>query len=227
MRPLTYVMPKCLLPLGGKPLLERTIRYLGSYGINQFVLCVAYLKKQVIDTFGDGTSLGVKIEYAESENPLGTGGQLKTAEAFVDGRFLALNGDIVTNMNISNLLRAHEKGDTIATVAVKRFEVKVPYGHVTVEEDGLVRKFEEKPTLSYLANAGFYAMEKRIFSYIPRDKASSLEREVFPSLIDAGEKIRSYLEQAYWADIGSMVDFERVNDELSANGETMPGAEST
>jgi len=214
MRPLTYVMPKCLLPLGGKPLLERTVQYLGSYGISEFVLCVAYLKKQVIDAFGDGSRLGVKIEYAESEVPLGTAGQLKTAEPFVKGRFLAMNGDIVTDMNIGGLLQAHAQHGGVATLALKRFEVRIPYGNITVDDGQMVVKFEEKPTLSYMANAGVYVLEDRIFRHIPPGKQYSIEREVFPQLIASGEKIGTYFEDAYWADVGSLPDFERVDGEI-------------
>ena len=97
MRPLTYVIPKAMLPIGGRPLLEHMIRYLKGYGLRDFVVCVAYLKNHVIEYFKNGEGLGVNIQYAESEMPLGTGGQLKTAEKFVSGRFLALNGDIVTS----------------------------------------------------------------------------------------------------------------------------------
>jgi len=213
MRPLTYVLPKCLLPVGGKPLLERTIKYLESHGITEFVLCVAYLKKQIIDTFGDGSALGVKIEYAESETPMGTAGQLKTAAPLLDDTFIAMNGDIVTNLNIVNLVATHRRVPGIATIALKEFGVKIPYGHVLVASDGGVKAFEEKPTLNYMANAGVYVMEPPLLRSIPEAKVSSLESDVFPHLISMGERINTYFESAYWADVGSMADFERVNDE--------------
>ena len=123
LRPLTYVVPKCLLPVGGKPLLERTMRYLEGHGITEFVLCVAYLKKQIIDTFGDGSSLGFKIQYAEADAPLGTAGQLKTASRFLDGTFLAMNGDIVTNLSVSNMVAVHRGKGGVATIALKEFGV--------------------------------------------------------------------------------------------------------
>lgn len=217
MRPLTYVVPKCLLPVGGKPLLERTMTYLGGYGINEFVLCVAYLKKQIKDTFADGSPLGVKIEYAESETPLGTAGQLRTASSFIDGTFLAMNGDIITNLNIKNLVDTHRSKGGIATIALKEFGVKIPYGHVVVDGDGRVKGFEEKPTLSYHANAGVYVLEPKVFDAIPEGKAASLETDTFPALIARGENVNSYLESAYWADVGSMADFDRVNDEALAD----------
>jgi len=213
MRPLTYVIPKCLLPVGGKPLLERTMRYLEGHGITEFVLCVAYLKKQVIDAFGTGSSLGFRIEYAESDIPLGTAGQLKTASGLLDDTFLAMNGDIVTNLNIGNLVATHGQKGGIATIALKEFGVKIPYGHIVVDGEGKVTAFEEKPTLNYMANAGVYVMEPRVLDAIPAKKVSSLETETFPLLISRGETINSYYESAYWADVGSMADFERVNDE--------------
>jgi mannose-1-phosphate guanylyltransferase / phosphomannomutase len=217
MRPLTYVVPKCLLPVGGKPLLERTLRYLESYGFTEFVLCVSYLKKQIIDTFGDGSALGFKIEYAQSESPLGTAGQLSTAAPYLKETFLAMNGDIVTNMNIGHLVETHRKSKAVATIALKEFGVKIPYGHVLVGDSGEVKAFVEKPTLNFMANAGVYVMEAKVMGYIPQGKASSLETEVFPQLIARGERLGSYYESAYWADVGSMADFERVNNEALAD----------
>jgi len=225
LRPLTYVVPKCLLPVGGKPLLERTLRYLEGYGIREFVLCVAYLKKQIIDTFKDGAALGVEIQYAEAEQPLGTAGQLKTAGGFIDGPFVAMNGDIITNLNVTNLVATHKKKGGIATIALKEFGVKIPYGHVVVDGDGKVAGFEEKPTLSYMANAGVYVLEQRLLESIPQGRVCSLETETFPSLIGKGELINSYYEPAYWADVGSMADFERVNNEAlsDSSGLVRPG----
>ena len=215
------MVPKCLLPVGGKPLLERTLRYFESYGIRDFVLCVAYLKKQIMDTFKDGAALGVEIQYAEAEQPLGTAGQLKTANAFVDGPFLAINGDIITNLNITNLVATHRKKGGIATIALKEFGVRMPYGHVILNGDGKVTAFEEKPTLSYMANAGIYVLEPRLLEFIPQGRVCSLETETFPSVIAKGEQVNSYYESAYWADVGSMADFERVNNEALSNSSAL------
>ena len=225
LRPLTYVVPKCLLPVGGKPMLERTLRYLEGYGIREFVLCVAYLKKQIMDIFKDGAPLGVEIQYAEAEQPMGTAGQLKTASGFIDGPFLAMNGDIITNLNVANLVATHRKKEGIATVALKEFGVRIPYGHVIVDNDARVTAFEEKPTLSYMANAGVYVIEPRLLESIPQGRVCSLETETFPSLISKGERINSYYEPAYWADVGSMADFERVNNEALSDsfGLVRPG----
>lgn len=224
LRPLTYVVPKCLLPVGGKPLLERTMRYLEGYKITEFVLCVAYLKKQIMDAFGDGSGLGLRIEYAEADVPLGTAGQLKTAAGMLGETFLAMNGDIVTNLNVSKMVAIHRKVGGVATIALKEFGVRIPYGHIVVDGEGKVTAFEEKPTLSYMANAGVYVMEPEVLDEIPSGKATSLETETFPRLISKGKTISSYFESAYWADVGSMADFERVNNEALTDPSIMiPG----
>jgi NDP-sugar pyrophosphorylase family protein len=189
------------------------MRYLEGYGITEFVLCVAYLKKQIIDAFGNGSALGFDIEYAEADSPLGTAGQLKTADGLLDRTFLAMNGDIVTDLNVSKLAATHRKLGGVATIALKEFGVKIPYGHIVVDGAGKVTAFEEKPTLTYKANAGVYVMEPRLLKEIPSGKAASLETDIFPKLIAKGETISSYFESAYWADVGSMADFERVNNE--------------
>jgi len=196
------------------PLLEWTIKYLGSHEITEFVVCVAYLKRQIISTIGDGSRLGVKIQYAEAESPMGTAGQLKTAEPFVDDTFLCMNGDIVTSLNVRNLIRTHKERGGTATIALKNFDVKVPYGHVTADQDSIIHKFEEKPTLHLTANAGIYVLEKSVFGSIPSGRPCSLETEVFPALLERGERLNSYYEEAYWNDVGTMGDFEKVNDEL-------------
>ncbi len=224
LRPLTYVMPKCLLPVGGMPLLEWTIKYLSSHGISEFVVCVAYLKRQIISTIGDGSRLGVTIQYAEADSPMGTAGQLKTAEPFIDDTFLAMNGDIVTSLNIRNIVQVHKERGGVATIALKKFDVKVPYGHITTGQDSTIQNFEEKPTLHLMANAGIYVMEKSIFASIPAGKPCSLETDVFPALIARGERLNSFYEEAYWNDVGTMGDFEKVNDEFLSLQQTSLGA---
>jgi len=215
MRPLTYVIPKAMLPIGGRPLLEHTIRYLKSYGLKELVVCVAYLKNHIKDYFKDGSDFEVSIEYAESDMPLGTAGQLKTAEKKISGPFLAMNGDIITSLNINKLIKFHQKMGGIGTISLKKFDVKVPYGHIEMDgKQNVIKKFVEKPTFSFLANAGIYILEDKIFDYIPEGRTVSLERETFPLLLEKGERLNGYYEEAYWADVGTITDFERVDREL-------------
>lgn len=216
MRPLTYLVPKPLLPIGGKPLIERTIEYLRSYGFREFVICVAYLKVHIIDYLErNKNNLGVKVEFAESDVPLGTAGQLKTAENLISGTFLAMNGDIVTSLNIGRLVDFHKRRDGIGTIALKTFELKLPYGLVEIGQDSRITAFREKPLMSFMVNAGIYVFEKEIFHYIPEGKVSSLETDVFPRLISEGRVLNAFYEEAYWADIGTVSDFERVDAYVS------------
>jgi NDP-sugar pyrophosphorylase family protein len=214
MRPLTYLVPKSMLPIGGKPLLERSIQYLKEWGIHEVILCVAYLKNQIMDYFKDGSSLGIKIHYAQTDMPLGTAGQLKTSNQYISDTFLVMNGDIVTSLNIGNLINFHKNNEGLGTIALKKYEVKIPYGYVTIKNGSRIIKFEEKPSISFLANAGIYVLEPKIFEYIPSDVTVSLETDVFPQLIDKGEQLNSYYEEAYWADVGVISEFERVDGEL-------------
>jgi mannose-1-phosphate guanylyltransferase len=223
MRPLTYVVPKAMLPIGGKPLLEQMVRYLKEYDVSEVVICVAYLKTHIMDYFKGGEGLGVRIRYAESDAPLGTAGQLKTAEKYISDSFLAMNGDIVTSLNLRGLREFHKEHGGIGTIALKKFEVSVPYGHIELDADASIRKFTEKPTFSFFANAGVYVFEPKIFRYIPNDKVASLEKETFPTALAKGERLNGYHEEAYWADIGTVTDFERVDKEFLSRFYTETG----
>jgi len=214
MRPLTYVVPKVMLPIGGKPLLEHMVRYLKEHGITEVIVCVAYLKTHIMDYFKDGKNLGVKIRYAEAEMPMGTAGQLKTAEKHVSDTFLAMNGDIITSLNIRKLIKLHSMKGGIGTISLKKFDVQVPYGHIELDKNAVIQKFTEKPTLSFMANAGVYVLEPKIFRYIKPNEVVNLETEIFPTLLEKGEKLNGYYEEAYWADVGTVSDFERVDKEL-------------
>ena len=213
LRPLTYVVPKPMLPIAGKPLLEHTLNYLKEYGIEEVIICVAYLKRQIIDYFKNG-DFGIEVRFAEADNLLGTGGQLRTSVDLVEGTFLAMNGDIVTSMNLKNLIEFHAKNSGIGSIALKEYTVEIPYGFIEINPESLVMSFKEKPSITYKANAGVYVFEKRLFEYIPDQKVVSLEREVFPHLIESGEKLYGYLENAFWADVGDLAEYEKTNAEF-------------
>lgn len=146
--------------------------------------------------------------------PLGTAGQLKTAERFISDTFLAMNGDIVTSLNVRRLIDFHERRGGIGTIALKKFEFKIPYGLVDVGQDSQIVNFREKPPLSFMVNAGIYVFERELFDYIPKGKVSSLETDIFPRLISEGKSLNSFYEEAYWADIGTVSDFEKADADM-------------
>lgn len=219
LRPLTYVYPKVMMPLGGRPLLEHTIEYLKDQGIAEIVLCVAYLRSRIKDYFHDGADFGVRLTYADAEEPLGTAGQLLTARDSLRDTFVVMNGDILTNLKLSDIVQTHTTSQNITTIAVRKLASEVPYGCVDLDDSMRLTGFREKPVFTYLANAGIYVMKPRVFDYI-RDSPSpvDLERDVFPAMITSGEKIGAYMNEASWAHIGSVADLERVDKELFSNG---------
>ena len=219
LRPLTYVYPKVMMPLGGRPLLEHTIEYLKGQGVNEIILCVAYLRSRIKEYFHDGADFGVKLSYAEADEPLGTAGQLSTAKQVLTETFLVMNGDILTNLNLSDLLQTHTASGNTTTIAVRKLTSEVPYGCVDLDDSMRMTGFREKPVLTYLANAGIYVMKPRVFDFIKVTSIpADLERDVFPSMIASGEKIGGYTREASWAHIGSVTDLERIDKELFSNG---------
>ncbi len=219
LRPLTYVYPKVMMPLGGKPLLEYTIEYLKGYGVDDIVLCVAYLRSRIKEYFHDGADFGVRIRYAEADAPLGTAGQLSTARKLLIEPFVAMNGDILTSLNLSDLVQTHKASENMATIAVRKFSSEVPYGCVELDSTLRMTSFREKPALTYLANAGVYVMTPRVFDYIKMPPVPvDLERDVFPSMIASGEKIAGYTKETSWSHVGTVADLERIDKELFSNG---------
>jgi len=219
LRPLTYVYPKVMMPLGGKPLLEYTIEYLKGQGVHEIVLCVAYLRSRIKEYFNDGSDFGVKLSYAEADEPLGTAGQLSTAKHILTDTFIVMNGDILTNLNLSDILQTHTVSGNTATIVVRRFTSEVPYGCVDLDDGMQMTGFREKPVLTYLANAGIYVMNPKVFNYIDTNSVpADLERDVFPDMIASHERIGGYMNEASWAHIGSVADLERVDKELFSNG---------
>ncbi len=208
-----------MMPLGGRPLLEHTIKYLKAQGVDEIVLCVAYLRSRIREYFHNGADFGVRLTYAEADEPLGTAGQLSTAKELLSETFLAMNGDILTNLDLGDLVRTHMASENTATIAVRKLTSEVPYGCVDLDDSMRMTGFREKPAITYLANAGIYVMTPKVFDYVNTSFVPvDLERDVFPAMIASGEKIGGYTKEASWAHIGSVADLERIDKELFSNG---------
>ncbi len=212
MRPLTVSIPKPMMPVGYKPLLEHLILKLKKQGIYSFILAVGYLAEHLIRYFGDGSGLGVTIDYSIEEKSMGTGGAVKLAEKKLNSTFLTINGDIIfDDLNISRLVKYHREKDAVATMVLTRVDDASRFGLVSMDDDGRVIAFREKPRhpAPGLVNAGIYVFEPSIFEYIPVGKPASLEEEVFPDLADEG-KLYAYVHNGYWVDVGEPEDYEKV-----------------
>ncbi|MCS6767794.1 MAG: nucleotidyltransferase family protein [Candidatus Nitrosocaldus sp.] len=209
LHPLTLVMPKPMLPVGDKPLLEHTVEWLRSNGIEHIIICTSYLGRIIENYFGDGGMLGVRIEYARAGRPLGTGGQLKSAEPLLTNhdRFVCLYGDSLYEFNLSTMVGAHEArhgedDSVVATMAVAQYTARLDYGFIDVDGSGRVVGWREKPEFRGLINIGCYVMERGILEFIPRDTVSSMN-SVFMDAIARGKRIYVYEIDGRFRDIGN------------------------
>ena len=219
MRPLTLTIPKPMLPLGYKPILEHNIEYFKRYGINNFILAIGYLGENIVKYFGDGTQFDVSIEYSPEDMAMGTGGAIKKVERLVNSIFMVTNGDVLFgDLAVNDVLRFHrEKGGT-GTVVLWHTEETKRFGLVETDDEGRIVEFVEKPRYPSPGwiNAGFYVFEPEVFDHIPKNKVVSLESDVFPTLVERGE-LFGFKYTGYWADIGLPKDYERVSKDFLTN----------
>ena len=198
--PLTDQMPKPMLRVAGRPILERIVLHLVGQGIRRIFLAINYLGHMIRDHFGDGARLGARIEYLAEDQPLGTGGALSLLPEPPTQPVLVMNGDLVTQADVAALLSFHEAGTQIATVGVRKYFHTVPFGCVDLEGDRLVR-LDEKPTLTRLVNAGIYVLAPELVRALPQNVATSVP-EILGAAMNRGELVRAFEIDDEWIDIG-------------------------
>ncbi len=201
LRPYTLFLPKPMLPLGERPVLEYVLEWLEKYGFVEIGVCVGYLRRAIEEYFRDGSEFGVKITYIRTSRPMGTAGQLKSASSFIDGPFVCVYGDTVFNFNLNDLVSTHMERKATATIALKPYKASLKYGFIDVGSDGRVQAWREKPEYSGLINVGCYMMEPKVLSYIPEGEVYSMDL-LFQSMMEAGEPIYSIVIEDSIIDIG-------------------------
>jgi mannose-1-phosphate guanylyltransferase len=206
LRPLTSTIPKPVVPLVGRPFISYMLEWLRSHGVDDVILGCGHMADGVRGVLGDGESLGIRLRYIEEPEPLGTGGALKFAEDLLDERFFMLNGDVLTDIDLTAELAQHERTGALATLALIPVEDPSAYGLVPLNADNSVREFIEKPgaeqTETDLINAGAYIIERSVLDGMaPAGTNISIEREVFPTLVGRG--LYGYPADGYWLDIGT------------------------
>lgn len=201
LQPYTFFIPKPMLPLGNKPLLEYTIEWLrNAGGIKEIVLCVSYLHRTIEDYFEDGARFGVKIEYARSDRPLATAGQLKTAEKYLPGSFVCVYGDSVYEFNLRKMLKMHKDANAFVSMALLSYTTKMKYGFIDTN-NGDVTGWREKPEISGLINIGCYVMEPGLLKMIPASGAFGMDDAVRKAL-DEKKKVKAFKVDTGFIDIG-------------------------
>ena len=208
LRPLTYVVPKPMLPLGDKPILERIITDLRDQGIRDVVISCSYLARVIESYFGDGSWLGVNIEYVKSDRPLGTAGQLRPVKDLVEGTFITVYGDVYAKIDYRDLVEYHKSKRATATMVLRKLKQAVRFGVVEVDGQGRVLTWREKPEVEYNVNAGIYVFEPKVFDYI-LEGIDSMDR-VFRDMIERGERVYGYEFAGEVYDVGDMTSYEEA-----------------
>ncbi|WKV07656.1 NDP-sugar synthase [Thermoanaerobacterium sp. CMT5567-10] len=221
LRPLTNFLPKPMVPIMGKPLLESTILRLKHQGVDEVVISTCYKSNHIEKYFGDGEKLGVKVSYIKEDIPLGTGGAIKNAEEFFGDTFIILNSDIICDIDIKNLVEYHKSKNALATIAMTKVEDPSQYGVIEYDDNDYITAFKEKPkpyeTNSKWINAGIYVFEPELLNEIPKDEVVSIERDTYPKLLSKGCSMAAYRYGGYWIDIGTIEKYKKVHFDIFKN----------
>ena len=205
LRPLTSTVPKPVVPLVDRPFIQYMLQWLRDHEVSDVIMSCGFLAAGVREVLGDGASIGIRIRYVEEPEPLGTGGAVKLAEPMLDETFLMLNGDVLTDIDLSGQLEAHRSHGAKATLALVPVEDPSSYGLVIVDAQGAVERFVEKPKEPIpgqnLISAGAYVLQREVIEMIEPGRKVSIEHEIWPQLV--GNGLYGYAGERYWIDIGT------------------------
>lgn len=216
LRPLTYTRAKSLLPIMNTPMVTYLLKMLPKE-VDTVVLAVNYRKKQIQD-YLESLNLGKRIIVNDEPKPLGTGGAVKFAEQYITDQFFVLNSDIICSLDLTNMMKFHQKKEAEATISLWPVEKVSEFGVADVKEDGNITGFVEKPkpqdAPSNLINAGAYLLNPSILDYIETGKLVSMEKEIFPQIIRDTQRFYGYQFSGYWMDIGRITSYLKVHSFL-------------
>jgi mannose-1-phosphate guanylyltransferase len=205
LRPLTSTVPKPVVPLVDRPFISFMLDWLRRHDVDDVVMSCGHLATGVHNALGDGSAFGVRLRYVEEPEPMGTGGAVKFAAPLLDERFLMLNGDVLSDIDLTEQLAQHERTDARATLALTPVDDPSAYGLVRTAADGAVTAFVEKPSADQVdtnrISAGAYVLERSVLDMLEPGRPASIERDVFPRLV--GEGLFGYIADGYWLDIGT------------------------
>jgi mannose-1-phosphate guanylyltransferase len=227
LRPITYAMPKPMVPVANRPVMEHIVRLLARHGFGEAIANLHWFPETIEERFGDGSAFGLDLSYSREEHLLGTAGGVRNAADFLGGSFLVVAGDALTDIDFAAMREFHESHDGVATLATKRVPDTDQYGVVIAGEDGRIQGFQEKPdpaeALSDLANTCIYMFRSEVFDFFPEPGTSKAAgpddpagftdwaMDVFPALLEADVPFYSHEIDAYWNDIGSLDELRQGN----------------
>jgi len=203
LQPYTFFIPKPMLPLGNKPLLEHIIEWLKNddNNIDHIIICVSYLHRTIEDYFEDGSRLGIKIEYARSDRPLATAGQLLTAKKFIDDAFVCVYGDSIYEFSLREMIKEHNRLDAFISMALLSYKTRLKYGFIDINGNNRVTTWNEKPEIKGLINIGCYVMEPEFIDMIPSSNAYGMDDAVRKAL-DVKKLVNGFKIESGFIDIG-------------------------
>ncbi len=214
LRPLTYHIPKPLVPIINTPVIGHLMKNLVAHGIEKIVVNLHYYPKMIVKYLGDGKKWGVEIKYSYEKTLLGTAGGVKLQEKFFNDTFVVTSGDGLSDINFTKLVKFHKQKKAIATVALKEISAKLDYGLVIINKDFKVKNFLEKPSwesiYSNLVNTGIYVFEPEIFKYIPKNKFYDFGHDLLPLLVSKGLAVYGYVMSEYWCDVGNLQEYRNA-----------------
>jgi NDP-sugar pyrophosphorylase family protein len=211
--PYTTILPKPLMPVGDMSILEIVIRQLARHGFDDLTLAVGYLSELLMAYCGDGSKFNVRLTYSHEDQPLGTAGPIALVPDLND-TFLVMNGDLLTTINFSSMLKYHHERGALATLACYQRDVNIDLGVIEVDANNWVVNYIEKPTYHYSVSMGIYLFEPAILQYIQKNHRLDLP-ELVIELLKEGRKVNVYNFDGYWLDIGRPDDYERAIEEFS------------
>jgi len=221
LRPYTLVLPKPLMPVSGTPVIEMLLKWLRRNGADEAYITTGYLGHLISALCGDGSQWDMAIKYSKEPEPLGTVGALTLLEKDLTDTFLVLNGDLITDLDISSFKQFHKSHGGPLTVGVTNKNVNVDLGVLDVEGTE-VTGFHEKPTLNYTVSMGIYFMEPEILDFIPKGVPFGMDNLIH-SMLEKGEKVNVFKHDGMWMDIGRPEDFEKAQDVFEENRQVLLG----
>jgi len=218
--PYTKILPKPLMPIGDMPILEVLIYQMKNAGIKEVILTVGHMAELLKAFFQNGDRFGLNIEYSIEDKPLGTAGPLSLIADRLTDTFLVTNGDVLTTLDINDLVNAHYNSGSLATIASHKRHVNIDLGVLQTNESNILTGYIEKPTYNYSVSMGMYVFEPDVLEFIPKNQYLDFPNLVH-KLIAAGEKINCYHYNGYWQDLGSpddyeqaVIDFDSIKDKI-------------
>ncbi|GAB3340940.1 nucleotidyltransferase family protein [Marivirga atlantica] len=214
---LTKDIPKPMLPIGGRPMLEHIIDNFKEFGFYKFILCVNYKAEIIENHFKDGTNFGIEVRYTHENKRMGTAGPLSLIDFDISDNLFVVNGDLITSIDFNDFLEFHLTQKADATMCVKSYSNEIPYACINADSDNNLLEIQEKPSFNYHINAGMYIVNKDLLKLIPNDTFYDMPT-LFEEALGKGKSVKIFRMDDYWLDIGQPSDYQKGNNDLKIKG---------